>query len=147
MSAKPVLYVEDDQNDAYFLQRAFRQTGVANSLIVVPNGQEAIDYVSGSGQYADRNEHPLPCLALLDLHLPKKSGIEVLTWFRNQATNRTLPIIILTSSAQDGDIERAYLCGANAYLVKPSQPEELSVMVKAIKDFWLVHNRSCARDS
>lgn len=147
MSARPVLYAEDDENDGYFLKRAFRQIGVANALIVVPNGQEAIDYLSASGQYADRNEHQLPSLVLLDLHMPKKSGMEVLSWVRGHAFLRTIPVIILTSSLQDADIERAYLSGANAYLVKPSQPDELSVMVKTIRDFWLGQNRSCVKDS
>jgi len=146
MSAGAVLYAEDDENDAYFLQRAFRQAGVANALIVVPNGQEAIDYLSGNRPYADRNEHPLPCLVLLDLHMPKKSGMEVLSWIRGHSSLSTIPVIILTSSLQDRDIERAYLGGANAYLVKPSQPEELSEMVKTIRDFWLGQNKSCVRD-
>lgn len=133
------------KNDGYFLQRAFRQVGISNTLTVVPNGQEAIDYFSGVGKYANRSEHPLPCLMLLDLHMPKKSGMEVLRWVRAESSLRTLPIIILTSSLQDNDIERAYLDGANSYLVKPSEPDELTVMARTIKDYWLGQNRTCKK--
>jgi CheY-like chemotaxis protein len=147
MTSRPILYAEDDENDGYFLQRSFRQGGITNRLIVVPNGQEAIDYCSGLGRYADRSEHPLPCLMLLDLHMPKKSGMEVLSWVRGESPLRTLPVIILTSSLQDTDIEAAYLAGANAYLVKPSQPDELTVMASSIKDFWLRQNRALEKGS
>jgi CheY-like chemotaxis protein len=140
MSSRPILYAEDDENDGFFLKRAFRQAGIANSLIVVPNGQEAMDYCSGIGLYV---KQPLPMLMFLDLHMPKKSGMEVLRWIRGEPSLRTLPIIILTSSLQDNDVEQAYLAGANAYLVKPSQPEALAIMAKTIKDFWLGQNRFC----
>jgi CheY-like chemotaxis protein len=142
MNSRPILYAEDDENDGYFLQRSFRQAGVTAALTIVPNGQEAIDYCSGVGRYADRSEYPLPRLLLLDLHMPKKSGMEVLSWVRRESALPTLPVIILTSSLQDTDIERAYLCGANAYLVKPSLPDDLALMAKSIKDFWLLQNRS-----
>lgn len=145
MITRPILYAEDDENDGFFLQRAFRQVGISNPVVVAPNGQDAIDYCSGGGRYASRSEHPLPCLMLLDLHMPKKSGMEVLSWVRADPYVRPLPIIILTSSLQDIDIERAYLAGANAYLVKPSQPEELNRMARTIKDFWLEQNRFCER--
>jgi DNA-binding response OmpR family regulator len=81
-------------------------------------------------------------LLLLDLKLPKKSGLEVLKWIRNETAVSTLPVIVLSSSLQDADIHRAYVQGANAYLVKPSAPGELSRMVTTIRDFWLSHNRT-----
>jgi CheY-like chemotaxis protein len=140
VSLTPILYAEDDQNDTFFLERAFKLAGIANPLVTVPDGQAAIDYCLGCGPYADRAEHPLPCLLLLDLNMPKKSGMEVLTCIRQEPSLRTLPIIVLTSSLQDSDIHRAYLNGANAYLTKPSQPEGLVVMAKAIHDFWLTQN-------
>jgi CheY-like chemotaxis protein len=142
MSLKPVLYAEDDENDAYFLQRAFRLAGISHSLVVVPDGQEVIDYCSGGGRYARLDAEELPCLILLDLNMPKKSGLEVLQWIRQSSSFRTLPVLILTSSLQHDDIERAYLSGANAYLVKPSQPEELTVLAQAINNFWFGQNRT-----
>jgi len=141
MTTKPVLYAEDEEHDAFFLQRAFTQAGVEQKLIVVPDGQEAIDYCSGGGVYSNREEHPLPCLLLLDLNLPRKSGLEVLKWVRSNPAIFTLPVIVLTSSLQNADIHRAYIQGANAYLVKPTDPRELFTIVKTLKDFWLTHNR------
>lgn len=143
MNIKPILYAEDEETDAFFLTRAFSQAKVPNSLIVVPHGQGAIDYLSGNDHYGDRTEYPMPCLILLDLNMPRKSGLEVLEWIREQPTTCTLPVIILTSSLQQTDIRRCYEAGANAYLAKPSQPDELGAMVTALRDFWLGHNQTC----
>ena len=145
MSLKPILYAEDDENDAFFLDRAFKTAGILHPLVVVTDGQEAIDYCAGRGAYADRAAHPLPCLTLLDLNMPRKSGIEVLRWIRQEPAFFTVPVIILTSSLQDSDIDLAYRHGANAYLVKPSQPEDLLVLSKSIQDFWLAQNRATAK--
>ena len=145
MNLKPILYAEDEQDDVFFLKRAFTQAGIAHPLVVVPDGQRAIDYCCGAGDYADRDQHPLPCLLLLDLNMPQKSGLEVLKWVRNDPQISTLPIIVLTSSLQDADIHRAYVQGANAYVVKPSNPDELLFMAKTIKDFWLTQNRTAEK--
>lgn len=142
MHLQPILYAEDEENDAFFLKRAFKQAGISHPLIVVSDGQDAIDYCAGSGRYVNRAEHPLPCLLLLDLNMPRKSGIEVLEWIRKEPSVRTLPVIVLTSSLQDSDIHRAYTHGANAYLAKPSQPEGLIAVAQTIKDFWLTLNRT-----
>jgi CheY-like chemotaxis protein len=139
---RPVLYAEDEEDDSFFMKRAFAEAGISHPLKIVDDGQEAIDYLSGTGRYADRNEYPLPCLLLLDLNLPRKSGLEVLKWIRNDTSISTLPVIVLTSSLQDADIHRAYVQGANAYLVKPSAPDELAQIVKTIGDFWLNKNRT-----
>jgi CheY-like chemotaxis protein len=129
----PILYAEDEENDAFFLGRAFQHAGVANPLVVVRDGQQAIDYCAAG--------HTVPCLVLLDLNMPKKSGLEVLSWIRKESPMPTLPIIVLTSSLQNADIHRAYAEGANAYLVKPSAPGELIPIAQAIKTFWLTYNR------
>jgi len=142
MNENPILYAEDEETDAFFLKRAFKEAGLSNPLIVVPDGQEAIDYCAGTGRYANRSENPLPCLVLLDLNMPRKSGIEVLKWIRKEQTVGTIPVIILTSSLQESDIHSAYVAGANAYLEKPSQPGELTSMMKAMKEFWLGLNRT-----
>lgn len=141
MNLRPVLYAEDEEDDVFLMKRAFARTGVPNPLVVVRDGQEAIDYFNGVGAYENRTEHPLPCLTLLDLNLPLKSGLEVLKWVRSEPSVSTLPIIVLTSSLQDTDVHRAYIQGANAYLVKPSRPEELIAMIQNIRDFWLVQNK------
>src|ERR1700744_3765613 len=137
MSIEPILYAEDEENDAFFLKRAFKQAQIPNPLIVVPDGQSAIDYCDGQGSYADRNRFPVPGMLLLDLKMPKKTGMEVLLWLRQHSSLSSLPVVILTSSMQEEDINLAYRNGANGYLVKQSDPDELLVMVRAIQDYWL----------
>jgi DNA-binding response OmpR family regulator len=115
------------------------KVGLANPVQVVSDGQQAIDYLSGAGKFADREKFPLPCLVLLDLKLPRVMGLDVLKWIRQQA-RVALPVIVLTASAESADIVAAYRLGANAFLTKPSESGKLEYMVKAIKDFWLTHN-------
>jgi CheY-like chemotaxis protein len=136
----PVLYAEDDENDAFLIKRAFRQAEVTNPLVIVSDGNAAIEYLSGKGNYAQREEHPLSCLVLLDLKMPGKSGLEVLEWKLNQPSLSTLPTLMLTSSSQERDIRQAYLLGANGYLLKPSTPDGMVLLAKAIKDYWLSAN-------
>jgi CheY-like chemotaxis protein len=141
LDPQPILYAEDEENDVFFLQRAFRQAGISHPLVVAPDGQDAIDYFAGDGRYSNRGLHPLPCLVLIDLNMPKKSGFDVLTCLRGESVGVITPVIVLTSSLHEGDIQRAYRLGANAYLVKPTRPDELINVAKAIKDFWLTLNR------
>ncbi len=138
----PVLYAEDDENDAFLMQRAFRQLAIPNPLEIVADGKLAVEYLRGTGAYADRQQHPMPCLVLLDLNMPGKSGLEVLKWLRAQPAISTLPVVVLTSSNQQTDIHRAYIQGANGYLIKPGKPNELLAMVKGINDYWLTQNRN-----
>ena len=145
MNSSPILYAEDEENDAYFLQRAFKTVGILNPLTIVNDGQEVIKYCLGEGDYANAEEHPSPCLIILDLNMPKRSGINVLDWIRKDSQIPTTPVLILTSSLQDSDIDLAYGHGANAYLVKPYKPDELVAMSRAIKDFWLTQNRTAAK--
>jgi CheY-like chemotaxis protein len=121
----PVLYAEDEEDDVFFLQRAFCEAGIANPLVVVSDGDAAMEYLSGTGRYENRAEYPFPCLVLLDLNLPARSGLDVLKWIRGQPAMCGLPVLVLTSSTQEADIQQAYLYGANAYLVKPGKPAEL----------------------
>ena len=145
MNLKPVLYVEDEKNDIVFMQHAFKQAKVANQLVTAPDGQAAIDYLDGQANCADRNEHPMPDLVLLDLNLPKKSGLEVLAWIRQHSVCRTLPVVVFTSSSREKDMLQSYALGANAYIVKPAMIEELERSVKIIKDFWLDLNQAPPR--
>jgi len=132
----PILYAEDDANDAFFTERAFRLAEVENPLVVVVTGQDAIDYLAGAGKYSNRQECPLPCLVMLDLKMPYKSGLEVLAWIRTEFRSE-IPVLMLTSSNQASDISQAYTFGTNAYLIKPGKPTELLAMVTGIKRFWL----------
>jgi CheY-like chemotaxis protein len=138
MPMRPVLYAEDEDNDAYLMQRAFAKAGVSNPLHVVVDGDEAIQYLSGTRRFSDRTQYPLPCLLLLDLNLPRQSGLEVLEWVRSQPALQSMPVVILTSSSQDRDIGSAYSLGANGYLVKPPSSEKLIELVTGLRDVCLV---------
>jgi CheY-like chemotaxis protein len=141
----PVLYAEDEDNDAFLMQRAFARAGVKNPLKVVIDGAAAIRYLSGAGEFSDRALHPSPCLLLLDLNLPRQSGLDVLAWARSQPGLRSLPIVILTSSSQDRDIGSAYSLGANGYLVKPPSSEKLIDLVSSLRDVCLVSEKRAGR--
>src|ERR1041385_1639055 len=119
-SSATLLIAEDDENDLFFLQRAFEAANVKNPIRIVRDGQEAIDYLSGIGTFADRIQFPLPYLLMLDLKMPRKTGMDVLEWLSEQAELRCLPVVVFSSSANRKDIERAYELGANAFVVKPS---------------------------
>lgn len=134
---KPILYAEDDENDVFFMQRAFRLAGLGDRLRVVSDGKRAIDYLAGAGEFSNREQHPMPCLVLLDLSMPGRSGHDVLKWIREQPSIAALPAVVMTSSNQDSDIQRATELGANDYLVKPGKPDELLAMVNRIKNAWL----------
>jgi CheY-like chemotaxis protein len=134
----PLLLVEDDEDDVALLRRACRRAGLANPVVVLGDGDAAVDYLGGTGPYADRGRHPLPMLVLLDLKLPRRSGHEVLAWLRAQAGPiRRLPVVVLTSSARPEDVNRAYEAGANTYLVKPGSAEALLDIVRTIDRYWV----------
>lgn len=137
-----ILHVEDRDEDVYLLRYAFKSADIKNPVRVAQDGQEAIDYLAGNGQFADRAMNPLPCLTLLDLQLPQVTGLEVLEWLRQQPALKSLIVIILSSSIYDEDVRRAYEFGANAFLVKPSSTACLADMCRALKQFWLVHNQA-----
>lgn len=136
-----LLLAEDDENDIFLLQRALSEAHVDNPLFVARDGQEAIEYLSGAGKFANREHYPVPCLFILDLKMPRKTGMEVLQWLRQQPALQALPVIILSSSAQRHDIDRAYELGANAFVVKPGGIQERAALARVIKDFWLNFNQ------
>lgn len=141
MTHHTVLLVEDDENDVFFMQRAFREAGIVTPLKIAADGRQAIDYLSGTGKYSNRAEWPLPCLVLLDLKLPYVLGLDVLKWLRSHPEFKSIIVVVLTSSRQDSDIERAYALGANSYLVKPPDVQQLVAMVKKIKEYWIETNQ------
>jgi CheY-like chemotaxis protein len=107
---------------------------------VVGDGQEAMDYLAGTGKYADRIRYPFPCLVLLDLKLPVRMGLDVLRWIREQPGLQTLLVMVLTSSSDISDVDEAYRLGARAYLVKPLSVDKRLEMAQAIKRFWIDFN-------
>lgn len=135
-----LLLVEDDPNDIMLFRRAKDKTNLANPLQVVEDGEAAVAYLSGQDQYADRNRYPLPALVLLDLKLPRKSGLEVLAWLRKQPGLRRLPVVVMTSSKESTDVGLAYDLGANSYLVKPVAFDNLLEMIKALGLYWFILN-------
>ena len=133
-----ILLAEDDVNDALLVERALSRAGIHNPIMIVRDGQEAIDYLEGKGPFADRKNFPLPTLALLDIKMPKKNGLEVLEWMRHNGSGglKLLPVIIMSSSSIQEDVDRAYQLGVNAYLVKPTAFDELVETLKTTTDFW-----------
>ncbi len=142
-SQTTILLAEDEATDVFLMRRALKKNSVMNPLQVVNNGEQAVAYLAGMGPYANRDMHPFPFLMLLDLKLPRLSGLEVLEWIRRQpAPVNRLPVVVLTSSKVSADINRAYELGANSYLVKPVTFEGLADMVKALELYWMVFNQT-----
>ncbi|MCA9212736.1 MAG: response regulator [Planctomycetales bacterium] len=135
-----ILLVEDQEADVQLILRALTKGGIANPIHVVRDGQEALDYFSGEGQFADRNRFPIPGLILLDLKLPKVNGLQVLEQLKQTEELKRIPVIVLTSSSESKDVNRAYDVGANSYLVKPVQFSAFCEVVTQIKLYWLLLN-------
>ncbi|RPH43377.1 MAG: response regulator [Planctomycetota bacterium] len=134
-----LLWVEDDPDDVLLGERALMKAGFEQPMIA-RDGDEAISYMAGEGEFADRARFPLPSLVLLDLKLPRKSGLEVLRWIRGHEGLKRIPVIMLTSSQERHDIDRAYDSGANAYLVKPVEMRAFSEVVLGLHHFWVMLN-------
>lgn len=139
-----ILLAEDNENHVLLIRRAFEQAGLVNPLYVVANGEEAISYLKGEGKYARREEYPLPCLLLLDLKMPKKDGFEVLEWLREQPGFSSLRVVVLTTSEELRDVNRAYRLGANSFLTKPVDFRDFVQLSAAIKGYWIWLSRAPA---
>jgi CheY-like chemotaxis protein len=135
--------VEDNEDDVFLMLRALKSAEIDLPLQTIEDGRQAIDYLSGSGRYADRATYPLPGLILLDIQLPQISGLEVLRWLRAESAFRTMVVIVLTSSNHPGDVRQAYELGANSYVVKPASFQRLVEFAQAFKKYWL----SCNHDA
>ena len=136
-----ILLAEDDPNDVILLQRAFQKAGLRDNLKVVRDGEQAIDYLIGNGPYSNRDRYPFPFLLLLDLKMPGTDGFEVLQWVRAEADLKRLLIVVLTSSNLQADVDRAYELGANSYLVKPVEFDEMVNMIQRFEAYWSEINR------
>jgi len=140
-----ILLVEDNPSDIGLTKRALEQNHIANPLVIAEDGREALDYLFGTGTHAGRDVRDLPAVMLLDLKLPKVSGLEVLKQVRADERTRLLPVVILTSSSQDMDITSSYGLGANSYVRKPVDFTEFAEVVRAVGLFWLITNESPPR--
>lgn len=136
----PIMIVEDNEDDLLLIHRAIKKARFSNPICNLRDGEQAIAYLSGQGRYADRQASPLPSLILLDLKLPRRDGFEVLSWLKEQPVICRIPIIVLTSSRESLDVDRAYDYGANSYLVKPIEFRDLLTMIQTIQSFWLELN-------
>jgi CheY-like chemotaxis protein len=125
-----ILLVEDNEDEVFMMQRAFRKANISNSLQVVVDGMEAVEYLEGKGKFTDRTKFPLPVVVFLDLNLPKKGGLEVLEYARQQPQLRKVVINILSSSTRPADIEKAAFLGANTYFIKPSRIEKFQELIE-----------------
>ena len=132
-----ILLVEDDSDDVLQLGLALKEAGILNPLAVVSDGLEALDYLKGEGNYSDRSKCPFPSLILLDLHMPRMNGFEVLKWLRQEPTLRHLPVVVLTASAMLTEVKTAYELGANSCLIKSTNPIQLNQAIKDMAIFWL----------
>jgi CheY-like chemotaxis protein len=136
----PILWAEDDEHERFFIRRALERSGVGNPVIAVEDGREAVDYLAGIGPYADRATHPLPGLLVLDLNMPKMSGLEVLAWLSTQPDFNELPVVVLSSSGLESDIKRAIELGADDFQVKPVEFERLVDIIRNLHSRWLGGN-------
>jgi len=141
LNGEIILLVEDDSNDVVLLQRAFQKAGLRDSIRIVRDGEQAIHYLSGEGEYSDRDRFPLPFLILLDLKMPGTNGFEVLQWARAEPELKRLLIVVLTSSHLQSDVDRAYELGANSYLVKPVEFNEMVNLIQRFEAYWTELNR------
>jgi CheY-like chemotaxis protein len=132
-----ILQVEDDDNDILFLRAAMQKAAPEIPLQVAIDGKQALDYLQGNGKYANRDQYPIPCLVLLDLRLPRVDGFRVLEWIRQQPQYRALPVVIMTSSNEECDIDRARQLGANAYITKPANPAELVGIIQSLRHYCI----------
>ena len=137
----PILLVEDNYNDVLLIKRAFRKADIKPILSIVSDGDEAVAYLSQEGQYADETRFPVPMLILLDLKLPRRSGLEVLAWLKQQPVLKRLLVIVLTSSQEEGDLSQAYDLGANSYLLKPIDFQDFVGLVELIDAYWFKMNQ------
>ncbi len=140
MKNNAILLVEDNPDDEVLTLRAFRKSNVANQITVARDGEEALDYLFGEGEYAGRDAKIQPAVILLDLKLPKIDGIEVLRRLRGNAQTHFIPVVILTTSTEEQDVVNGYRFGANSYIRKPVNFEEFMNAVQQIGFYWLSVN-------
>ena len=143
--SKSILLVEDNRSDELLTLRAFKKANIANEIVVVRDGAEALDYLFGTGPYVGRDTSDVPTLTLLDLNLPRIDGVEVLRRIREDERTKYLPVVMLTASKEQADLSRTHSFGVNAYVCKPVDFGEFVEAVKSIGVFWLLLNEPAPR--
>ena len=133
----PILLVEDSPDDVLLIERAFHRADLHHPLRTVTDGQKAIEYLKGLAEYSDRAAYPYPGLVILDLKIPGVDGFDVIRWMRSHPEAKLVPIIVLSSSSEPTDVNRAYELGANAFMVKPANHRALEQLLSTIGEFWL----------
>jgi CheY-like chemotaxis protein len=146
-SSYTILLVEDEENDAMLLKMAFAKNNIPNPVQWVRDGLEAVAYLNGDGIYADRALYPFPEVLLLDLKMPRMTGMELLAWIAEHPDFKIIPTIIMTSSKQEVDIEKAYKLGANTYMTKPCSFDDLANMVKLTHEYWAISAKPKTKSS
>jgi CheY-like chemotaxis protein len=139
-----VLIVEDNPQDLELTLRALRRSHIANNIVSVGDGDEALDFLFARGRYSDRNGDEVPRVVFLDLKLPKVDGFEVLREMRNDPRTRTIPVVVITSSAEERDRIATYDIGANSYVVKPIEFDSFTKTMSDVGFYWLAINRGPA---
>lgn len=131
-----VLVAEDNADDVFILERTLKKVGIRNPVKIVRDGEEAIAYLQGLGKYGDRMAYPFPGVIITDIKMPKLDGFEVLKWLGEHPECAVIPTVVLTASAIEADVTRAYQLHANCYLQKPGNPDEFTHMIQRLFDFW-----------
>lgn len=141
MKDKSILLVEDNPDDVKLTIRAFKKANILNEIVVAADGAEALDYLFGSGKFAERDTSVKPQLVLLDLNMPKIGGLEVLRRIRADARTKLLPVVILTTSGEEKDLVESYNMGANSYVRKPVDFEQFTDAAQKLGLYWLLLNK------
>lgn len=142
MSKKTILLVEDNEDDIALTLRALKKNNIGNEVVIARDGAEALEYLFREGHFADRNDEFLPQVVLLDLKLPKLSGLELLERIRADERTKYVPVVVLTSSAEESDMVRSYDLGANSFVQKPVDFNEFVIATRQLGLYWLLINRT-----
>jgi len=142
LDSKLILLIEDNIDDERLTLRALRRNNIMNEVVVACDGQEAIDYLFAAGSFTGRDMSIMPAVIILDLKLPRLSGLEVLGRIRGTESTRRIPVVVLTASEDVLQIEQSYVLGANSFIQKPSDPADFSEMILQVAMYWLLLNRT-----
>lgn len=137
----PILLVEDNSSDVILTKHALKKAKLLNPVQVAKDGEMAVDYLSGVEPYSNRAKYPLPVMILLDLHLPGKSGLEVLAWLRQQPILKDVPVVVLSASNRANDVNRAYDLGISSYVIKPVAFDALLKVMRYLNQYWILLNQ------
>jgi CheY-like chemotaxis protein len=137
VTERPILLVEDNDDDAFAIERVVKEAGVHSRILRVAGGQQAMDYLEGRGEFADRSLFPLPGLVFLDLQLPQRSGFEILQWMRSKPVLRDIIVVVITDFGNPRDVSMAYEWGARSYLTKPASVRDIKELIESLKSCWI----------